>query len=1426
MRVTKNQKLSTVLNYIGTISGKGIGRTLFVRFLIFAIVPMIIIGVVSINNGVTTIKEARLEGLTVVAMAKQQRLIEYFKLIETNLRLQAELVNTINFLSELKSESKKYIKSLKEYTRSYQWATIEDKYAADISRFLTAHNYIDILLIDNEGNVLYSVRHDDDLGRNLFNGKYTNTRFSQAAKSAINTGRPVYSDMEFYAPYQNKLSSFYMQAVVNEVGKKIGLLAIHLSNDPITNIMNEIVSFGETGETYLVGKDLLMRAKTKYNNKEGILRTRVDTQNIKNWFNRDDNNNKNKNKLESGLYKNYRNVYVLGIQIPFEITGIQMLVVSEINEQEAYLSANRLTNIIIVITLITFLIVVIISIYSARVLTRPIKEISNWAREISVGNLFKKNIVAPDNEIGVLNKTFCELVDSLQSVTWIMESFSVGDLSTKMEKRSKNDILIIALIQLRNSMRAVVKQANEISRGEYENNFIVRGERDELGNALVNMTANIQQAKMKNNEQDWIKTGQTGLSEVMRGEMGLGVLANNVIMFLCQHLSSCMGIIYIAEEDLLHLSGSYACNNNEIIRKNVLFGDGIVGQCAVNRKYIVFDDVPDDYIKIKSGLGDSLPEQILIIPLVYNDKVYGVMELCFLKKTQSRELEFLEIVDESIAIVISTIFSRNQINETLYQVQEKSEELQSQQEELKASNEELEEQTQLLRQSEEELKLANNELESKSKSLKLQKNSVEEKNKEVELKAKELESASKYKSEFLANMSHELRTPLNSLLILSKMLRDNSEGNLNDKQIEWANVITNSGSELLELINEILDLSKVESGKMEVNISQVDINELIKSIVEKFDPLAKNKDIKFNIDNRLKQEINLTTDYQRLSQILKNLLSNAIKFTDSGAVTFSLYLAKDEVKSNKINQFKVDNMLALSVTDTGIGIARKKMNAIFKAFQQEDGSISRKYGGTGLGLSISKQLAGLLNGEITVENSPQGGCVFTLYIPISYELDNDMLLLEDDNIENDIILDDENDSDQALSSQLEDINIDIYIPDDRNHITKNKKTVLIIEDNMDFAALLLELVRTQNYLGLVAGDGRSGIKLAEEFKPTAILLDIGLPDMSGEDVLTYFKAHVKTRHIPIHIISAMIKENKYLQKGAVGFLSKPVNMASIEKLFTKINNIVDSKIKTILLIEDNQDSQIAISALIENDFTKIVTASDIESAKKILISQKIDCVLLDIGLPDSYGIDFITELKEDFLDDCPLIIHTGRELSDFELAEINRAASSVIIKCAESHDRLLDETMLFLHHVDSRLPKNQRKVIHSLHDSEKIFLDKKILVVDDDMRNLFALSGLLSERGIKVVMAENGQDALDKLLDNPDFDLILMDIMMPIMDGYEAIKLIRNNQDTRLIPIICLTAKAMQEDRQMCIDAGANDYLTKPIDIEKLLSILRVWLHQ
>ncbi len=1421
MRLTEKYNLSVALDYIKTISGKGIGRTLFIRFLIFALIPMIIIGVVSINNGVTTIKEARLEGLTVVAMAKQERLIEYFRLIETNLRLQSELVNTINFLDKLKVGSENYNKSLKEYTRSYQWANIEDKYAADISRFLTAHNYIDILLIDNQGNILYSVRKDDDLGRNLFNGKYKNTRFSHAAQSAIHTGRSVYSDMEFYAPYQNKLSSFYMQAVVNGMGEKIGLLAIHLSNDPITKIMNEVVSFGNTGETYLVGKDLLIRSKTKYNNEIDILRIKVETQQIKNWFNKVE--SKNVNYHKSALYKNYRNISVLGVQIPFEITGIQMLVVSEINEQEAYLSANRLTNIVIIITLITFFIVIISSIYSARVLTRPIEEISNWAREISVGNLFKKNIITPDNEIGILNKTFCELVDSLQSVTWIMESFSVGDLSTKMEKRSKNDILIIALTQLRNSMRAVVKQANEISRGEYENNFVVRGERDELGNALVNMAKNIQQAKMKNNEQDWMKTGQTGLSEVMRGEQGLGILANNIIMFLCQHISSSMGIIYIAEENLLRLSGHYACNDNEVVRKNILFGDGMVGQCAVNRNPIIFEDIPDDYIKIKSGLGESLPKQILIIPFVYNDKVYGVMELCFLRKTQGRELEFLEIVDESIAIAISTVFSRNQINETLYQVQEKSEELQAQQEELKASNEELEEQTQLLRQSEEELKLANKELESKSKSLRLQKNAVEEKNKEVELKAKELASASKYKSEFLANMSHELRTPLNSLLILSKMLKDNSEGNLNEKQIEWANVITNSGSELLELINEILDLSKVESGKMEVNISHVDIDELIKSIVEKFDPLAKNKNIKLIVDNKIKQEINFTTDYQRLSQILKNLLSNAIKFTDVGEVTFSLYLAKDEAMSNKKHS-KIDGMLALSVADTGIGISKKKMDVIFKAFQQEDGSISRKYGGTGLGLSISKELASLLNGEITVKSSPDGGCVFTLYVPISYEL-VDHVTSEFTDISNNIDLTDEINEGLDVTSQLKDINVDVYIPDDRCHITNNKKTVLIIEDNKDFAALLLELVRTQNYLGLVAGGGRSGIKLAEEFKPTAILLDIGLPDMSGEDVLTYFKAHVMTRHIPIHIISAMMKENKYLQKGAVGFLTKPVNMDSIKKLFTKINAIVDNKTKTILLIEDNKDSQIAISALIENDFTKVLTADDIESAKKILISQKIDCVLLDIGLPDSYGINFISELKDDFLEDCPLIIHTGRELNDDELAEINRAASSVIIKCAQSHDRLLDETMLFLHHVDSRLPKNQRKVIHSLHDSEKIFLDKKIMIVDDDMRNLFALSGLLSERGIKVVMAENGQDAVEKLLENPDFDLVLMDIMMPVMDGYEAIRLIRKNKNTCLIPIICLTAKAMQEDRQMCINSGANDYLTKPVDIEKLLSILRVWLH-
>ena len=753
-----------------------------------------------------------------------------------------------------------------------------------------------------------------------------------------------------------------------------------------------------------------------------------------------------------------------------------------------------------------------------------------------------------------------------------------------------------------------------------------------------------------------------------------------------------------------------------------------------------------------------------------------------------------------LKIATDVTLARKQAQELARQ----TEELQVQQEELKQMNEELEEQSQNLKQQQEELQMTNEELEEQTQSLEEKNKEVEASKNDIEQKTKQLEISSKYKSEFLANMSHELRTPLNSLLILSKDLSENRKKNLDNVQVESAEIIYKSGHDLLVLINEVLDLSKIEAGKMSINIERVSLKNFTDDLMRDFKHHAEQKGLLLTctLDKRLPESIR--TDSQRLNQILKNLLSNSIKFTEKGSVNISI----DRCSENRLN---------ISVSDTGIGIAADKQMAIFEAFQQAEGGTSRKYGGTGLGLSISRELAKLLGAEIKLNSKLNEGSTFSLIIPLEIHPEQETLRT---NIRKESVL-----YKSGFENNIKYVNYPA-IADDRDTITKNDKVVvLIIEDDLKFASILLNQANNKGFKCLSAASGEDGLLLASKYKPQAIILDMGLPGINGHSVLHELKANPSLRHIPVHIISANERSLEPIREGAVEYMMKPIDKKDLEETFTRIENFISRKIKNLLIIEDSENSRKAMRILIGNGDVKCLEAGTGKEALIMYEQNQIDCIILDIGLPDMSGFDLIHKLENIKSDNIPpIIVYTGKELTKEENNELQKYAESIIIKGVKSEERLLDETALFLHRTISNLPKSKQLIINSLHDKEAVFHSKKILLVDDDMRNVFALSKILQERGMEIIKAENGKNALEMLDMHTDIDLVLMDIMMPEMDGYEAMKRIRSQVKFKSLPVIALTAKAMKDDKQKCIDAGANDYITKPIDVERLLSLMRVWL--
>ena len=953
------------------------------------------------------------------------------------------------------------------------------------------------------------------------------------------------------------------------------------------------------------------------------------------------------------------------------------------------------------------------------------------------------------------------------------------------------------------------------------------GRRD-LINLSTDYAANLEaqrRAAERLEQQAWQRAGQSRLAEQVLGQLTLPMLGNNILQFFAHYLGSVVAAVYVRDEHgSLRRVASYGFSREQQMQEQVLGAqEGILAQAVAQGRLMRLDDVPQGYFKVSSGLGEGAPRNVLVIPAVNDGQVNGVVELGFLRTIEVRDVEFVERIADNLGTSIESARYRQRLQEVLAETQQLNEELQVQQEELKTANEELEEQSRVLKESQAhletqqaELEQTNEQLAERTDALAEQRDALDRKNGElnrvqVELqeRAEELQRSSKYKSEFLANMSHELRTPLNSSLILAKLLAENPQDNLSAEQVKFAESIYSAGNDLLNLINDILDIAKVEAGKLDVRAETTHISRMAEGLRSLFEPLAQQKQLAFSVTVEPQVPLTLYTDRQRLEQILKNLLSNALKFTERGKVELTI-------------SHQAGTGIVFSVRDSGIGIAGDQQQSIFEAFHQADGTTNRRYGGTGLGLSISRDLAQLLGGQIRVESHLGQGSVFSLILPECYEpiVEQEPLALVARPAAPLPVV--------APVLPVAEAPRSVPAFDDDRHLAPFKnRCILVIEDEPNFARILFDLAHELGYSCLVAQAADEGFELAANYLPDAVLLDMRLPDHSGLTVLQRLKEQAATRHIPVHIISVEDRVEAAMHMGAIGYAVKPTSREELKAVFARLEDKLTQKLKHILLVEDDDLQRESIARLIGDEDIQITAVGMAQEALDLLRENIYDCMIIDLKLPDMLGNELLKRMTADDIRSFPpVIVYTGRNLTRDEEADLLKYSRSIIIKGARSPERLLDEVTLFLHKVESTLSHERQRMLKTARSRDKVFEGRKILLVDDDVRNIFALTSALEHKGAIVEIGRNGREAIDKLEQVSDIDLVLMDVMMPEMDGYEATRLIRKDPRWRKLPIIAVTAKAMKDDQERCLQAGANDYLAKPIELDRLFSLIRVWLPQ
>jgi len=1074
-------------------------------------------------------------------------------------------------------------------------------------------------------------------------------------------------------------------------------------------------------------------------------------------------------------------------------------------------------------------------------LTNQVRGIAKVVTAVATGNLKQKLSIVSRGEVAQLTDTINEMIDTLavfaDQVTTVAREVGVegrlgGQASVPGASGTWKDLTenVNQLAEnLTTQVRAISEVASAVTKGDLTRMIRVdaKGEVEELKDTINQMIANLKETTLRNQEQDWLKSNLAKFTQMLQGQKDLNTVTRRILSELAQVADAQLGMFYILEQDeneqnqKLKLFSAYAFNEEQNIQKEFGLGQGLVGQCAVEKERILLTNVPSNYLKIGSGLGESLPVSVVVLPVLFENQIKAVIELASFGEFSETHLDFLSQLTESIGIVLNTIEANTRTEELLAQSQSLTDEL-------RITNEELQDKAHLLAKQKQEVEAKNNE--------------VEEARKSLEEKAEQLQLTSKYKSEFLANMSHELRTPLNSLLILAQQLYENREGNLSEKQVRYAKTIHSCGDDLIQLINDILDLSKIESGYISTDFINVRFNEITSFVETTFKHVSENKNLKFTIEMDSKLPDTLETDVQRLNQILKNLLSNAFKFTEKGGVQLRIYEARRNWKQSNANLDNAKKVVAFEIRDTGIGISKDKQNIIFEAFQQAEGSTSRKYGGTGLGLSISRGLADLLGGSIELESEAGSGSTFTLYLPIDYNPNMVKKEKQSSLTVSEYKLAEVAGDDVAIQSvptikvatqeakELDVLNEIINeVGDDRNNIVSTDKVLLVVEDDVRFAKIMIEKAHELNLKVVVATGFGDVFDLTNKYNPIAVTLDVKLPDASGWRILDLFKNDINFRHIPVHLISG--EENRLLamQRGARSFNLKPLKSEALGELFDDIVSYHEYRPKNLLLVEDNELDSSLIAKMLDtgDDIIKIDIVNTGQEALALLQNKSYDCLVIDYMLPDIGGMDFVMKINDlKKVKMSPVLIYSAKDFSPKEKTQLKQYANRILLKDVNSVDLLLEEVVMHLHINHKDLKPEKQMIIENLRSREDVLASKNVLVVDDDVRNLFALTTAFERYNINTITAESGQEAINILADNNSIDMVLMDIMMPEMDGYETTQKIRREHKNSGLPIIAVTAKAMKGDREKCIEAGASDYITKPVKIDQLLSLMRVWLYK
>ena len=1351
---------------LSRLNNMAIRPKLVIAFILTGILPLIITGYYGSILATDALKEKSFSQMAAVQTLRTGHLEAVFKQRFMDLKRLAKSNQMLSLSQNLiRYHDRKGVSS--DFISRVYKTTISEN-IGHIKRFSDSFGCSDVLIIGKDfGRILFSLNHQDIVGQRLNQSAWSATRLNQAYKSVLTTDQGAVIDYSSFEPDGGRKTAFFAEPVIDSDGRMVSIVIAKLAPDFIGKFMESRKGLGNTGESYLLSYDPLekrfeLRSQIKSLGEGAYVLGFSLGRTLDYWG----------DALEkgfeggSGTYTDSAQNTVLAAYNKLNIPGLNWYLISKINQYEVDDTVRKILGKTMGLSMVLIVIIGLGAYFIARTISNPIIKGVEFAHAIAKGNFSSTININQRDELGKL----------------------AGSL---------------------NHMARTLKEA------------------------------------------DWLKQGKEGLDMTLRGELHEKELGRRFISFICKHIGSDMGALYIFDQGLFHLYASYAFSDRKGNFNTLKPGEGLVGQAAVEKEIIIFTDVVDDAPPINYGVDQKPAKSYMIVPLVFEETVLGVFLLGSQTRFTDLDKTFIEQIMKNSAILLNTAKSRQTINALLKEAQnrqkelkeknttleaqtqelrESQAELQAQQEELRVVNEELEEQTRALKESEaelqaqqEELQVTNEELEEQAQSLEEQKENIHKKNidlleaqESIQAKAEELEIASKYKSEFLANMSHELRTPLNSILILSQLLSGNKNAALTEKQVESARAIHSSGEDLLTLINEILDLSKVEAGKVELMPEELPLKTLMADIERIFRDLAQEEETDFQIETRVPVSHTMYTDPLRLQQVLRNLVTNAFKFTDKGRVT--LDISRPEEALCQGYDFTPQTALAFAVKDSGIGIPKEQQAVIFEAFQQADGSTSRKYGGTGLGLSISRELSKLLGGFIMLESEEGKGSVFTVVIPERLAAQEEQPATQATRPAPAKKTTPPAPKSQKLPAARD------FVADDRKEIRSGDKSLLIIEDDPNSAKIMRDFSRERGFKCIIADDGETGLHFADFYKPSAIILDIGLPGIDGWTVLERLKANTELRHIPVHFMSAADSSLDAMRMGAIGFLTKPVTLEKVEETFSKIENIITRPVRKLLVVEDDEVQSQSIRELIGNGDVETEIVPTGAQAYEALTTRHFDCMILDLGLEDMSGFELLDQIRKN--PDCsnlPVIVYTGRDLSQEEDRQLRQYTDSVIIKGVKSPERLLEESALFLHRVEADLPKEKQNMLRLVHDKEKVLAGKTVLLVDDDMRNVFALSSVLEDKNMNIIIARDGVEGVEKTKGHPEIDIILMDIMMPKMDGYEAMEEIRKTHKD--LPVIALTAKAMKGDKNKCIEAGANDYLAKPVDTDKLISMLRVWLY-